>query len=137
MSVVARSVPGTNRFTAGEDLEIGHIVSFNADGEVVKTSSIFSLAIYEVVGVSLANVASGEAVTVSSLSDLVGVLFAAPPAASSNGSYAYLSTGGKATLNPDTASGKAIVILGILHGADGVSTTPTVLLRPQYISRVP
>ena len=38
---------------------------------------------------------------------------------------------------PPLLSEHVVYILGVLQGADGVTTTPPVLLRPQYISRSP
>jgi len=60
-------------------------------------------------------------------------LFAAPPAPASNGSIVYVGAGGVATLTAPTAPGSVVIEIGDLVGADGVSSTPGVFLRPRFV----
>ena len=59
--------------------------------------------------------------------------FASAPAAVSNGSLVWIGSSGVATLTAPTASGSALIEIGTLIGADGVTTTPAVLLRPRFV----
>lgn len=69
---------------------------------------------------------------------LVPVNFAAAPAAAQNGRPVYVSqTAGEGTLTAPTGSGNVVYVIGILQGADGVTTSPNVVYQPQFISLRP
>ena len=62
------------------------------------------------------------------------MLFSVPPLAGDNGKRVYLSTtAGEATLTAP-GSGNAVVLVGFLKGADGVTTTPDVLLQFEIVA---
>lgn len=124
--------------TAGENLAAGDVLTVDSSGEAVKASSSFSGGLFEVVGVARAAALATAAVSMARIGDHEGVLFGVAPAGASNGSFIFLSsTAGQATLTPPASSGNVIFLVGVLQGADGADTTPDVLFRPQYISRVP
>lgn len=134
----AESVIGTG--TSGEALALGEIVRFDTSGtpgEVLKAQAT-TLPAADAMGIVKAGVGSGATVTYYERGS-VPVLFGSPPAAASNGSRVYLdaSTAGQATLVQPTAPGTAAVFLGWLRGADGVSSTPTVQLRPEFLFLIP
>jgi hypothetical protein len=81
--------------------------------------------------------ATDTAEIVTGHGSLVSVLFAAAPAAASNGLPVYVSTtAGQGTLTaPSGGSDKVTFIVGILQGADGATTTPKVIWMPQFISK--
>lgn len=129
---------GTITRTAGEALSLGDLLTIDDAGEVVRADSTFSVGEYEVVYIALAAAAASASVDVASSGDTVPVRFGAAPAASSNGDLVFLSaTAGEATLSPPTTSGNVRFVVGLLQGADGVTTTPDVAIQPQYISRIP
>jgi len=69
---------------------------------------------------------------------LIGVKFAAAPAAASNGLPVYLSsTAGQGTLTAPSGNTVVTFIIGVLQGANGSTTTPNVFFRPQFISKGP
>lgn len=119
---------------------IGTLVSVNASGEaqLAASSLAFTPRRYNAIGVAKTAGLAGTAVAF--YSDMVMVapmLFAAPPLAASNGSRVYLSTTpGQATLTPPGA-GNGVYLVGILKGADGVTTTPNVLLQFQLVAEIP
>jgi len=123
-------------FIAGEALSVGHLVTLNTAGEVVRASSSIAGGIWEVVGVSRETVILGASVQVYTKSgSSPATRFGAAPAMAQNGSTVFLdSTSGLATLTPPTATGNAVFAVGVLRGADGVSFTPTVVFRPQVMA---
>ena len=138
--LLARSRAGTGSNvvtkTAGETLAAGDVLSLNTSGDVVKASSVTSLGLYEVFGIALqaATATNPVNVTVSDGSE-PSVRFATPPAAADNGSMVFLSaTSGLASLVPDLGGGRARVLVGLLAGADGATSAPTVQFRPQFLA---
>jgi hypothetical protein len=135
------ATPGVTPFTLVPTVNIptGALVSVDASGQaqLADPSLAFTPRRYEVIGAALAAVVAPTPVTL--LTDVVSVapvLFGAPPLAADNGSRVYLSTtAGRATLTPP-GSGNAIYYVGILLGADGITTTPNVLLNLALIAEV-
>lgn len=127
-------------FTANEALAIGELVKYAATGEVAKADAVgiagpdFRDAY--VVGVNrFAVVATAVAQIYTVPGSLVQVLFSAAPAAVDNGKIVYLSeTPGQGTLTPPVGAFRVRYKVGILWGADGADTTPTVLFQPEFIS---
>lgn len=116
-------------FTVGSSAVVaGDVVRLTSSGVVEKAAATSSAC--EVVGIVKANASSGASVQVY-LGGLVPVRFGSAPSSSARGSVCYLSgTGGLAVLSaPSLTSGVARLRLGIVIGADGADTTPTVLLR--------
>lgn len=95
-----------------------------------------SLSTAKVVGISLGFQDTAGAVfdAVCLVGSIVGVRFATAPAATSIGSYVYLSeTTGRATLTPPTTTGSVVYELGILVTADGSSVVPKILFNPRFV----
>jgi len=123
--------------TAGENLSLGDLLSVDSSGEVVLADATFSSNVWELVYVALAAAASAASVDVASSGDLVPVRFSSAPAGATNGDPVFLSaTPGEATLTPPSTSGNIVFIVGVMQGADGVTTTPDVAFQPQFISRI-
>ena len=122
-------------FTAGEALTIGDLLTFDAAGDVVRANSSIAGALWEVIGVSAATVLSGVAVQVFTKSGTCPpVRFSVAPAGALNGTLVFLdSTSGLTTATPPTAVGNTLFTVGTLNGADGATTTPTLVFRPQFL----
>lgn len=129
----------TQNETAGAPITAFDIVTFNSLGEVVPAVSTTTMGNYELVGVAQTAAAPAAVTAVTQLSGLVApARFVAAPLAANNGDPVFLSsTPGAATLTPPTTSGNAIVRVGVLVGADGVSLNPDVQFRPQFVALIP
>jgi hypothetical protein len=118
--------------TSGEALAVGELVRFDTSGspgEVLKAQATV-LPNTDAMGVVKASVGSGSAVSYYERGS-VPVLFGAAPSAANNGSRVYLDStvGGQATLTAPSTGGTAVLLVGWLRGANGVTTTPTVQLK--------
>jgi hypothetical protein len=126
--------------TAGEALSTGAPVRFDTTGTPgeILNGQATTLPAADAIGIVKTGVASGASVTIYTAGN-VAVLFGSAPASSSNGSRVYLDpdTAGQATLTLPTASGDAVVLLGRLTGANGVTTTPSVLLSINFLYTIP
>jgi hypothetical protein len=123
---------GTLNVTAGVNLAAGQAVVFDTTANTVILADPDAALVpiqWEVRGIATAAVLAGAATTIYSIEgQRVPVLFQVAPAAASNGSVVYLdTTAGFATLSVPPA-GNAVVKLGTLTGADGVSVTPDVVI---------
>jgi len=138
----APGTPGTTPFTlpASVNIPLGALVSVNASGEaqLAETSLLLNPRRNDVIGAAqAAAIAPADVTLLTDVATAVPVLFTSAPAAASNGSRVYLSTTpGQATLSPP-GSGNAVFYLGILLGADGATTTPTVLLNLALVAEIP
>jgi hypothetical protein len=123
-------------FVAGEALTAGDVLTLNTSGEVIRAESSISAGNWRVVGVSKATVLSGATVSVvTKHGECPPIRFGSIPGAATNGSTVWVSpTTGEATLSPPTTSGNTLYIVGTLQGADGATTTPAVMLTPQFIA---
>jgi hypothetical protein len=123
-------------FTSGEALTVGDLLTLNSAGAVIRADSSIGTANYEVIGVSKETVGIGVPVQVFTHTGVVPpVRFTAAPAAALNGRLVFLSTStGLASIAPPGGGGNAIFTIGTLQGADGISTSPTVVFRPQLIA---
>lgn len=123
-------------FTSGEGLTAGDLLTLDASGDVIRADSSIGSANYEVVGVSNQTVGSGVSVQVfTHTGDLPTINFTAAPAGALNGGLVFLSTSsGFASTAPPGSGGNAIFTVGTLQGADGITTSPTVVFRPQLIA---
>lgn len=126
-------------FTAAEAISAGQVVYSTTTASNVGVADADATGKKHPVGVAIAAVSSsavGHFATVPGTK--IGVLFAAAPAAGSNGSVVYLDTvAGNGTLTAPSASGSSVFRLGILIGADGADTTPNVVWQPQFIANIP
>jgi len=123
-------------FTSGEALTGGDILTLNSAGDVIRADSSIGAANYEVIGISKETVGIGVPVQVFTHTGAVpSVRFTAAPGAALNGRLVFLSTTtGLASIAPPVAGGNAIFTIGTLQGADGASTSPAVVFRPQLIA---
>jgi hypothetical protein len=132
------AAPTAPQADAGVAVAVGEVLTFDIAGDAILARAGFSFDEWRVVAVALTAATVGNPVDLATAGDLAGVLFGAAPPAAQNGQPVFLSaTAGQATLTPPISSGTVIYVVGVLQGADGLSVTPTVLLQPQYISRVP
>ena len=113
-------------------------MAIDTSGEAIKASAVFASNDWRVVG-SAQNVSGvGGPVTLGLTGQTAPVLFASAPPASANGELVFLSAvAGEGSLTPPMTSGHVVMVVGVLQGADGVTTTPDVVIQPQFISRRP
>jgi hypothetical protein len=134
--IVTGNVTSIQVFTSGEALTTGDLLTLDTAGDVVRAVSSIGSANYEVIGVS--NQTVGAAVLVQVVTHtgaLPNVRFTAPPAAAFNGRLVFLSTStGLASTTPPGVGGNAIFTIGTLQGANGITSSPTVVFRPQLIA---
>jgi hypothetical protein len=119
----------TATFVADENVSAGDIVYITVDGRIAlaESSRVHSPPRYYARGVAATAALAGNVCAIY-LDGVVGVNFDAPPPASANGTVAFLSdTPGHAVLVP-AGAGHASCSVGIIQGADGVSTTVQCLL---------
>jgi len=123
-------------FTSGEALGVRDVLTFDSAGDVIRAISSIGSANYEVIGISREAVGIGVSVQVFTKSGSNPITrFGAAPGAATNGRLVFLdSTLGQATLTPPTSSGNTLFTIGTLSGADGATSTPTMLFRPQFIA---
>lgn len=118
-------------------LVAGNIVTLDTSGtlQLADPSLALSPPRYNAFGVSKKAYAPGAKATIfSDEITAAPMLFAVAPLATDNGKRVYLSTTpGVATVTP-TGTGNALVLVGLLQGADGVTTTPDVLLQFQVVA---
>lgn len=123
-------------FTSGEALTAGDLLALDSAGDVIRADSSIGPANYEVIGVANQTVGLGVPVQVVTHTGAVpNVNFTGAPAGALNGRLVFLSTStGLASTAPPGAGGNAIFTIGTLQGADGITTSPTVVFRPQLIA---
>ena len=127
-------------FVADETLAIGDVVRMvtSSDagltpGRVIKGISTNSTT-GEVIGVARSGGNQGDTISVI-LSGMADVKFNAAPPSTDNGKTVYLTAvSGEGGITPP-ASG-AIVKLGKLSGADGVDSTPTIVLNIDFVAEI-
>ena len=135
------SSPNSDFFLpAGENLEPGTIVFVGPDGSLYAANGVSGAPIpcYNILGINRTNVLAGEMATVDAdVVSRIPVRFAVPPLVTDNGKIAYLSeTPGMASVSPP-GMGFCVYRVGILIGADGVNSTPDVLLQMQVVALQP
>lgn len=123
-------------FTSGEALTAGDLLTLDSAGDVIRADSSIGAANYEVIGVANETVGIGVSVQVVTHTGAVpNVNFTGAPGAGLNGRLVFLSTStGLASALPPGSGGNAIFTIGTLQGADGITTSPTVVFRPQLIA---
>jgi len=126
--------------TAGAVLVTGNVVRINSSGNAILADANTGTLLDGIVaGVASAGAAAASPAKIYTVAgSLIPILFAAAPAGASNGSLVFLSgTAGQGTLTPPILPGSIVYKLGILQGANGVTTTPDVLYQPEFIAQRP
>lgn len=124
--------------TLGENILTGQVLTLDSAGDAIRADATFSTDAWRPAAVARVGGSTGATISVGLSGELVPILFGAAPGAAANGSPVFLSTiAGEGTLTPPLTSGNVVYVIGILQGADGASTTPSVVFQPQYISRIP
>lgn len=134
--IVTQDLTAIETFVAGEALSTGDLVALNPAGQVVRANSSIAGGNWRVAGVVRAGVLMGASVEIyTKFGTSAMTRFGAAPAAASNGQLVFLnSTSGQAALTPPTSSGNSVFAIGILQGADGATSTPAVIFRPQLMA---
>jgi hypothetical protein len=119
----------------------GELVTYQWTGAAsmyVQATNITTQSAFRVDGVVLAPVLNpaDTAYVHRAQGKAVPILFAAPPAAASNGSMVFLGQTGFATLTPPSATLTTIVEIGILVGANGVTSVPLVVFNPHIVGSI-
>lgn len=126
---------------ADETVVVGDLVRIVQTGESGFTAGRVIKAIAtnnksEEVYVALGGASQGDNVRIA-ITGETSIKFSSPPASSTNGQKVYLSTvSGIATFTPPNTSGSLVVKLGTMIGANGSTSTPTVLFRPDFIIEI-
>lgn len=123
--------------TAGEALAAGNVLAFDSAGDVILADPSLALSPEKFEAKAIAKSAALLGASTNAYpgnGSIFPVLFSAAPPAASNGSRVYLSTTpGVATLSvpPD---GNALVKIGVLVGADNLTTTPGVAVDFEVVA---
>jgi len=122
----------------GDALLLGHVLAFNSAGQLKLASSLTAGGLDAAEALSTAAYLAGTTATVNVLHGrLYPVRFSAAVPAVNNGSEVFLSeTSGLATLIPPTTSGRSVVLIGTLVGANGVTAAPDVQFQPVFRGRI-
>jgi hypothetical protein len=148
ISPSAPAPPPNLTVTTTDALTAGDIVAYdnNAPAQTVLADPDVTLSPtrYDAKGIATAAAAAGSVTTIYSIPGqkvpvnfVDGAGVATAPAGGDNGKRAYLSsvTAGKATLVAP-GSGNAVVEVGILVGADGITTTPDVVFEFNVVALI-
>ena len=130
------TTPSIEVFTSGEALVVGDVLTLNTSGEVIRANSSIGTANWEVIGISAEAVGASVIVRVFTKSgSSPSTRFGAAPAGALNGQLVFLdTTSGQASTTPPSLNGNAFFTIGTLRGADGATSTPTIIFRPQLIA---
>jgi hypothetical protein len=120
---------------AAEALGVGDLVSFiqsgDGAGKVQKANS--SAAKSSVVGVCITAVNAGQTATVQTDGE-TNVNLDSAPLSSQNGNKVYIgSTDGQGTLTIRTQTGNSVVEVGFIRGANGITSSPSVLIKLRFV----
>ena len=120
---------------ADETIAIGDILRFALNGEVGYTAgrllkaSGASANASEAVGVATSGGSQGDTIEYATSGE-VSVKFGSTPPSTDNGKKVFLSTtNGRATFTPPSSGGQTVVRIGHINGANGSTSTPTVILN--------
>ena len=127
--------------TADETINAGDLIRFVLNGEVglitgrVVKAIATSPATADVLGIASSSATQGNSITfVPYGQTAVNFSGGSPPATTDIGQNVYLSTtSGLAVVSPPSGSGQAVVRIGKLVNADGVTTSLLVVLNIEYI----
>jgi len=129
---------GSEEYTAGEALLLGDLIAIDTAGEARKADLTFANALYSPVGIAIEAASLSGTFAASLIGKRAAMRMDAVPNAADNGKLVYLSTTpGVGSLNVPSGSGRVVLVVGVLQGADGLTSTPEVVLSPQYITRYP
>ena len=120
---------------ASEALGVGDVVTFlktgDAAGHLQKASS--TTAESSVVGVCITAVSAGQTATVQ-IDGETNVNLDSAPLSSQNGNKVYIgSTDGQGTLTIPTQTGNSVVEVGFIRGANGLTSSPSVLINLRFV----
>lgn len=129
----------TDNLVADESIAIGDVVRLVQFGEagtvgrVVKSNATAQQS-QEVYVALTSAAAQGDNVQVAIVGE-INVNFGSSVPSNDNGKRCYLSdsTSGQATTTAPTSSGSLIVALGTISGANGSTSTPKVIFRPNLV----
>ena len=129
----------TDNLVADESIAIGDVVRLVQFGEggtvgrVVKANASESQSREVYIALTSAP-AQGDNVQVAIVGE-ININFGSSVPSNDNGKRCYLSasTNGQATTTAPTSSGSLIIALGTISGADGSTSTPKVIFRPNLI----
>lgn len=115
----------------------GSLVFINSSGKVETANATSAFGSEQrVVGSSSATYSPSNVAEINSVpGTLIPVKFSSAPLSGDNGRTVYLSstTSGEGTLTAPSVSGTAVFVVGILQGADGLSTEPNVVFQPNLV----
>jgi len=119
---------------ASSAVQLGDVLHLTSAGQVVPGDSS---SLNDIIGISVDNYAPAATATVQ-LSGKISVRFAVAPAAVDNGKEVFASSvAGEASLSAPTTSGNSVIVVGKLSGADGLSTTPEVIVSIDLRADIP
>jgi len=119
---------------ANEAISAGHIVrtiSGGADGVLAKAVNTTN----HVIGIATSASEAGGTIELAQ-SGLTEVLMDSTPGSSDNGKTVFLGSNGLATLNAPTSSGRYVIKIGFLTGADGSSNPVEIVTRILTVVRL-
>ena len=126
--------------TAATTIAVGDVVSLDSAGDVILADANTGTDTDAyVIGIAATAATATNPVRVFTVSgNLIPVNFSAAPGAAANGSIVFVSTtGGRGSITPPAGGGSVVYKVGILQGADGVDTSPTVVYQPQFLAKKP
>ena len=123
--------------TADETIAAGDVVRLARNGEAGLTAGRIVKATAstvngsEVIGIASSSASQGGALTFI-VAGAAPTKFGSAPATTTNGSIVYLDTTiGQASLTAPSGAGTSIVRIGKVFGANGIATTPDIILNIQ------
>tara|TARA_R100000315_G_scaffold56252_1_gene30545 strand:- start:1835 stop:2272 length:438 start_codon:yes stop_codon:yes gene_type:complete len=119
---------------ANESISIGHVVRTIEGG----VSGVLAKAVNttnHVIGIATSASEAGGTIELAQ-SGLTEVLMDSTPSSSDNGKTVFLGSNGLATLSVPTTSGRYVIKLGFLTGADGSSNPVEIVTRILTVVRL-
>lgn len=119
---------GIEVFTAGATITINDLLAFDTAGDVIPAIATTVTDNFQVMGVAVTAALVGAPLPVLVLHGLSRPMrFLVAPLAINNGDYIFLDTTlGHAVVVAPAPGVNTRIIVGILRGADGLTTTPNV-----------
>jgi len=117
-------------FIAGEAIATGDALAIGPAGTAYRAQRSPAANLYHVAGVALNAALAGGAVGAARIGSKVAARFNAPPSSALNGQIVWLDDNGAASMTAAVAPPSADYQLGILLGADGVTSSPEILFAP-------
>ena len=117
-------------FLAGEGIATGDAVAIGPAGTAYRAQRNPAINLFNVAGIAQNAALAGGAVGVARIGARVAMRFDSPPLAVLNGQIVWLGDNGAASMSAAVAPPSADYQLGILLGADGITSTPDILFAP-------